>query len=104
MGLKTHVVFFETKDYGWISYSVMGTEAKRLLRVNPHIFYIFKCNLLVSDPYIMKLKTPFNNYYKSKTINIYKEEVFSEGDNKTCIFITNDNDEGPCGFQIKNRL
>jgi hypothetical protein len=71
----------------------MGTEAKRLLRVNPDIFYIFKCDLLDSDPYIMKLRTPFNNYYKSKKINIYKEEVFDE--NEKCIFITNDNDKGP---------
>jgi len=93
---RSHLVLFESKDYGWIAYAVMRKEAERLIKINSHIFYIFECELPYSyDNTIIKLKTPFKKYYETATINVYKEEVFEE--NEEYIIIK---DEEGFSFQV----
>jgi hypothetical protein len=95
--LKKHIVLFETKKYGWIAYSTTGSDAKRILNVNNkhNIFYIFECDLLREDPYIMKLKRPIHNYYDCKKINKYKDENFIENNKYIIVFSKKkDQDEG----------
>ena len=79
--LKKHIVLFESKDYGWVAYSTIASDAKRILNVNNqyNIFYVFECDLLKQYPYTMKLKAPLNENYNCKKINKYKEETFDLG-------------------------
>jgi hypothetical protein len=92
--LKKHIVLFQSKHYGWIAYSTIGSDAKRLLSVNDkyNIFYIFECDLL-KQPYIMKLKAPLNKHYDCKRINKYKEESFEENE-QYIVIEDEDKDEG----------
>jgi|UniRef100_A0A6C0E3A7 hypothetical protein len=70
--LKKLVVLFESKQYGWITYSTTGSDAKRILSVNNKydIFYIFDCDIEKQYPYTMKLKLPLNNNYNCNTIHL----------------------------------
>jgi len=95
--LKKHVILFDSKGCGWVSYSTTFKEAKRMLSINTthnsNIFYIFECNLLKQNPYTMKLKFPFFKHYDYKKINIYKEEEFEESEEYITISY-NDADDG----------
>jgi len=75
MGIKNHVVLFESKRYGWIAYSAKAADAKRLIYANKHydLFYIFECEIR-QDPYTMKLRAPLANWYNCKRIIKYKDE------------------------------
>ena len=70
--LKKLVVLFESKQYGWITYSTTGSDAKRILSVNNKydIFNIFECDIEKQYPYTMKLKLPLNNNYNCKKIHL----------------------------------
>ena len=104
---RIHVILFESKHHGWISYAIMGKEAKRLLKISPHIFYIFECDIPVFEcdipdsNIVMKLKKPLDKYYKTNVINIYKDEDKDEDedeDEDDCMCIIND--ASGSGFQI----
>jgi len=101
--LKKHIVLFESKDHGWIAYSTTGSDAKRILSVNNKydIFYIFECDLLKQNPYIMKLKAPLNKHYDCKRIKKYKEENFEKNDKYIMISSKEEQDEG-IYFDIKH--
>jgi hypothetical protein len=75
-GLLSHVVLFESKAFGWIAYATRLSEVKRILKVHDDLFYVFKCDLLTNRDVIMKLKFPLHKYYKSTSVNIYKEETY----------------------------
>jgi len=94
------MVLFESKEFGWIVYSTIGSDAKRLLNVNNqyNIFYVFECDLLKQYPYTMKLKTPLNKHYNCKKINKYEEDFFEENDEY--ITISYETHEGIC-FDVK---
>ncbi len=94
--LKKHIVLFESKDNGWLAYSTISSDAKRILNVNKNynIFYVFECDLLKQYPYTMKLKAPLNENYNCKKINKYKEETFEENDKY--IIVSYETEEGIC--------
>ena len=94
--LKKHIVLFESKDNGWVAYSTISSDAKRILNVNKNynIFYVFECDLLKQYPYTMKLKAPLNENYNCKKINKYKEEIFEENDKY--IIVSYKTEEGIC--------
>jgi len=104
--LKKHIVLFESKVYGWISYSTIGSDAKRILSVNCKydIFYIFECDLLQQYPYTMKLKAPLNKHYDCKRINKYKEEFFEENDKYIMISSKIEGEEEGIYFDVKHNL
>lgn len=55
--LKKYIVLFESKDYGWITYSTTESEAKRtpLSKNNKYsVFYILEKQY----PYTIKLRAP----------------------------------------------
>jgi hypothetical protein len=99
--LKKHIVLFESKEYEWIAFSTIGSDAKRKLLVNKNynIFYVFECDLKKDYPYTMKLKAPLNKYYDCKKINKYKEENFTDDDKY--MIITSSDDKSTC-FDIKH--
>lgn len=100
--LKKHIVLFESKEYGWIAFSTIGSDAKRKLLVNKNynIFYVFEGDLLKDYPYTMKLKAPLNKYYDCKKINKYKEEIF-DSDDKYIMVVESNVDQGIC-FDVKH--
>jgi hypothetical protein len=101
--LKSHIIIFETKEYGLIAYSTTKKDAFAKIKMNKDykIYYVFECNLLKDYPYTMKLKYPLNEYYDRKSIIKYKEEEFRE--DEEYIIIVEDGNENSIFYNIKHK-
>ena len=77
---QEYVVFTESRHHGWFAYLTTLQKAKKLLKIEDEIFYIFKYNYTKKTPFYMKLHQPFGEYYKCLSINEYQEYVFEKND------------------------
>ena len=85
-----YVVLTESNHYGYIAFFTNYTEAKKLLKVESEIYYIFKYDLKKEMQFNMKLKYPFSEYYECLSINKYKNEIFERDDDYVNITKNND--------------
>ena len=70
---KQYIVLSESNHYGWCGGLITLAKAKRYLKLETEIFYIFHC--AAAGPMSrMKIRYPFGEYYDSLSINEYKEK------------------------------
>ena len=97
--LKQYIVLSESNHYGWVGDLITLVKAKRLLKIETDIFYIFKYIHTKKESFIMKIRYPIGEYYDALSINEYKEELFDHDDDyviityddtcdKDCLIIT----------------
>lgn len=93
--MKTkYIVLSETNHYGWVANFATLKEARRLLTVENEIFYIFKY-AHKKEPFLMKIRYPFGEYYDCLSIYQYMDEVFEDDDEyDDYVCITYDNSCG----------
>lgn len=75
-----YIVLSETNHYGWTGSLTTLAKAKKLLKIESEVFYIFEYSQIKNKPLQLKLKYPFNIYYDCLSINKYEEELFDEDD------------------------
>ena len=80
---KQHIVLYETNHYGWIAYLTTLAKAKRLLKIETEVYYIFKYNNIKNKSFMMKIHYPIGVYYNALQINEYNDEC-----NKDCLILT----------------
>lgn len=85
-----YVVIYESRHAGWLAYFSTLAEAKRLLKREDEVSYIFKY-MQKDTQFQMILRYPFNGYYDCLAINEYKEKVFKEDDDY--VIITRDDED-----------
>ena len=85
---KQYILLSESNHHGWVGSLITLAKAKRLLKIETEIFYIFHYCHGKKEPFRMKIKYPMGEYYECLFINEYKEEVFEEDDD--FIIITHD--------------
>ena len=80
-----YIVLSESNHYGWIGGFTTLAKAKKMLKIETEIFYIFKYNHAKKHLLRMKIRYPFNEYYDCLSINEYIEETFEEDDDYVII-------------------
>ncbi len=98
---KQYVVITESNHHGWIAYFVTLAKAKRLLKIEFEIFYIFKCIHKKNIPFTIKIRYPLCEYYECLSINEYQEYIFEENDD--FIIVTENNECESDGLCLKHK-
>jgi len=85
MSIK-YIVLSESNHYGWVGGFTTLAEAKKMLKIETDVFYIFKHVHKKTEPFQMKIRYPICAlYYDCLSINEYTEEVFDEDDDYVII-------------------
>lgn len=93
-----YVVVFESCHYGPLVYATTLKRAKRLLKIETDVFYIFKYSGK-TEPFMMKLRYPLSGNYECLSINDYicddlVPDTDNDSDNGGFITITRDDNQG----------
>lgn len=76
--LIKYIVLSETNHYGWVGELTTLAKAKKMLKIETEIFYIFRYIYTKTEPLNMKLRCPIGEYYDCLSINEYTEEILDE--------------------------
>jgi hypothetical protein len=80
-----YIVLSESRHYGWVGGFTTLAEAKKMLKIETELFYIFRYVHKKTEPFQMKIRYPIGEYYDALSINEYTEEVFNEDDDYVII-------------------
>jgi hypothetical protein len=89
---KQHVLVWESRHEGWVACFVTLSKAKRCLKMETEVFYVFHCNHTKNQPFKIKLKFPLGQYYSCLSINEYQEWE----DDEEYVIITDENCDEDC--------
>lgn len=74
---KQYIVITESRHSGWVGYECTLAKAKRLLKMEGEVFYIFKC--VMSKEKTIRIKFPLSEYYSCLEINNFvREDIESD--------------------------
>ena len=90
-----YIVVFESRHYDLLAYATTLMQAKRLLKIETEVFYIFKYSGK-TEPFMMQLRYPLSGNYECLSINDYTFDECIPDDN----FITITRDDNQDGFIV----
>jgi hypothetical protein len=102
MSIK-YIVLSESRHYGWVGGFTTLAKAKKMLKIESDVYYIFKFVHKKTEPFQMKIRYPFGYpYHDCLSINEYTEEVFEEDDDYVIITPDDTCDDGSLILTFKS--
>jgi hypothetical protein len=83
--MSAYIVLTESRHDGWTAANITYADARRLLKVEDRVFYIFRC---ARPPVELRLHFPFSEHYECLSINTYDQNDQFEDDDYVTITIT----------------